>query len=70
MLSTLPTIDFSRFLTGSIEDRRRVASEVDDALKTAGSFQLQNHGIPQRKIDECLTAVGRFFYFEPLYSLE
>ena len=58
MESSLPEIDFSRFRTGSDGDRREIASQVDQALKTVGFFTLRNHGIPQSRIDDCFAWVG------------
>lgn len=54
----LPVVDFASFRTGSTEDRKRTASEVDDALKTAGFFHLQNHGIPQQNIEDLFEKVS------------
>jgi isopenicillin N synthase-like dioxygenase len=51
MYSTLPTIDFSRFLDGSPEDRREIVSEIDGSLKTVGAFYLRNYGIDRAKTD-------------------
>lgn len=51
MYPEIPAIDFRRFLAGSIWDRQRVASEVDNALGSVGFFYLINHGIDQGTID-------------------
>ncbi len=58
MYATLPVIDFGHFCTGSIEDRKRTASEVDDALRTVGFFYLQNHGISKTSVDACFESVS------------
>lgn len=50
--SSIPLVDFQPFLTGDILDRQRVASEVDEALSSAGFLYLSNHGIAQSKVDE------------------
>jgi isopenicillin N synthase-like dioxygenase len=52
MYSTIPHINFSRFLNGSIQDRQQTVSEINNALRTVGFFYLLNHGIDQDKIDE------------------
>jgi isopenicillin N synthase-like dioxygenase len=69
MYSTPPIIDFSRFLTGSAEDRKQVASEVDHALKTVGFFFLQNHGISQSRIANCFNWVRLSFLSLSLRAL-
>jgi isopenicillin N synthase-like dioxygenase len=51
-------IDFHPFLHGSSEDRRNVASCIDEALQSAGFIYLRNHGIEQGKIDKCFTLVS------------
>lgn len=56
--SKLPEVDFVSFRTGSAEDRKRTASEIDDALRTAGFFYLRNHGIQQSKIDDLFMKVS------------
>ncbi|PVH90946.1 Clavaminate synthase-like protein [Periconia macrospinosa] len=61
MYSNIPTIDFSRFLDGSIEDRQQTVSEVDNALKTIGFLHLDNHGIEQEKVDTFFEWSKRFF---------
>ena len=58
MYSKIPTIDFSRFLNGSIQDRQKTVQEVDNALRTVGFFYLRNHGISQGKIDTCFEWVS------------
>jgi isopenicillin N synthase-like dioxygenase len=62
MYSTLPEIDFSRFLTGSDKDREAISSQLDDALKNPGSFLLRNHGIPLKTIDDCFDWVSRLYF--------
>ncbi|KIW21228.1 hypothetical protein PV08_01808 [Exophiala spinifera] len=61
MGSKIPTIDFSRFLTGSAHDRWHTASAVDAALKSVGFFYLIGHGIDQDKIDTCFEMSKRVF---------
>jgi isopenicillin N synthase-like dioxygenase len=60
--SKLPVVDFASFRTGSAEDRKRIALEVDDALRTAGFFYLRNHGIPQPKIQDLFEKVSAYLY--------
>lgn len=63
--STIPLIDFDRFLNGSDDDRRSVASKIDAAFRSVGFFYLGNHGIAEDKVDECFRWVGpRSFFSE------
>jgi hypothetical protein len=62
MYSTLPVIDFGNFCTGSIEDRKRIASEIDHALGTVGFFYLLNHGISKTSVDACFESVGLYLH--------
>ena len=51
--SEIPSIDFSSYDHGSVSDRERTASAVDEALRSVGFIYLHNHGIDQRKVDTC-----------------
>lgn len=59
--STIPLIDFDRFLNGSDDDRRNVASAIDAAFRSVGFFYLGNHGIAEDKVAECFRWSNRFF---------
>jgi isopenicillin N synthase-like dioxygenase len=61
MSSKISTINFSRFLAGSAQDRRHTAYAVDNALKSVGFFYLIGHGIDQDKIDTCFEMVSCSF---------
>jgi isopenicillin N synthase-like dioxygenase len=58
MYPAIPSIDFKPFLRGSAGDRQQIASTVDEALSSMGFIRLHNHGIAQRKIDECFQWVS------------
>jgi hypothetical protein len=58
----IPLIDFSPFLHGSARDRAQVASSIDKAFKSCGFMYLRNHGIDQRKVDECFEWVRTFIF--------
>jgi len=61
MHSTLPIIDFSPVLHGSLEGRERTISEIDNALRTVGAFHLRNYDIERAKIDKWFEWSRRFF---------
>jgi isopenicillin N synthase-like dioxygenase len=54
----IPLIDFNPFLQGSARDRAQVAFSIDKAFQSRGFIYLSNHGIDQRKVDECFKWVG------------
>jgi len=58
MRPTVPAIDFKSFLRGTVGDRQRIASEIDEALSSVGFIQLHNHGIEQRKVHACFQWVS------------
>ena len=55
----IPLIDFSPFINGSAGDRAQVAVSIDSALTSHGFIYLSNHGIDQRKVDECFLWVRK-----------
>ena len=50
---SIPSIDFKAFRDGPVEQRKRIVLDVDEALRSAGFFELYNHGIEQDKINAC-----------------
>lgn len=58
---TVPIIDFGRFLHGSPDDRKTIAAELDNALRTVGFLQLKNHGVPAAEVEECFRWSAEFF---------
>ena len=53
----LPTLDFSRFLYGSEEERFELAVALVDSLKSHGFVKLVNHGIREETVRDNLSAV-------------
>jgi isopenicillin N synthase-like dioxygenase len=47
----VPLIDFSKILSGTIDDKRRVAAELREACIHVGFFYIKNHGVPQTLVD-------------------
>jgi len=58
MNSDIPLVNFEPFLHGSATDREHVASTIDVALSSVGFIYLSNHGLDQRKVDECFRWVS------------
>jgi isopenicillin N synthase-like dioxygenase len=61
MKSSIPVIDLHPFLSGSDEERRKVASAVNAACRDVGFLVVVGHGIPQELIDRGHAAARRFF---------
>lgn len=59
MSTTIATIDFGAFVNGCTENRKKIALEVDEALRTKGSFYLRNHGIGHDITNAVFDWVGR-----------
>lgn len=60
---SIPLIDFDKFLNGSHDDRKDVASAIDAAFRSVGFIYLRNHGIDGDKIDHCFRWVSLYFLF-------
>ena len=63
--STLPTIDLAAFLTGTQNERRRIADRVDDICRSIGFLIIEQHGVP-RVISEAAWSSARTFFDLPL----
>lgn len=61
MNKSIPAIDIHPFRTGTEEDRRRVARDVDAACREIGFLVVVGHGVPQAVIDGAHAASRRFF---------
>jgi isopenicillin N synthase-like dioxygenase len=55
---TVPLVDFGQFLNGSQADKKKAASELDSAFRTVGFVYLQNHGVPQERVEKCFSWVS------------
>ncbi|KIW99318.1 uncharacterized protein Z519_00981 [Cladophialophora bantiana CBS 173.52] len=58
---SIPVIDISGIFSSSLEDRKKVASEVGQACREVGFFYAENHNIPDEVIDQTFAAVKKFF---------
>jgi isopenicillin N synthase-like dioxygenase len=62
VIHTIPTIDISVWLSDSSQESRdAVVTEVRDACRTYGFFQLVGHGIPQSLQDKVFECAETFF---------
>ncbi|GAA5955481.1 hypothetical protein JCM8115_006767 [Rhodotorula mucilaginosa] len=57
----LPVIDLSRLQSDSVEERRALAAEVQEAAIATGFFYISNHGVPQDVLDAAFDQAKTFF---------
>ena len=60
-MSEIPIIDVSPFRSGGPGDRRKVANDVDAALREIGFFCLTGHGIDWGEVEDTCEVCQRFF---------
>ncbi len=65
MTLTLPTIDIEVWRGGDPVERSRVASSLDDALRSSGFLLLVNHGISRTLRADIRSAAQKFFTLSP-----
>jgi len=58
---TIPSVDLTAFLDGSEEDKRAIASDVDEICQSIGFLVIDNHGVPAEVIARAWTAAKNFF---------
>ncbi|CDK25859.1 unnamed protein product [Kuraishia capsulata CBS 1993] len=59
--STVPIIDFGKFLNGSEAERKLIAGDMVKVMREVGFMYLVNHGIAQELINEMFAWSARFF---------
>jgi isopenicillin N synthase-like dioxygenase len=57
----VPVVDFSAFLGGGPDERKRVALELAGAFRNVGFAYLAGHGVGQELIDRTFAEAARFF---------
>ncbi|HZZ47449.1 MAG TPA: 2-oxoglutarate and iron-dependent oxygenase domain-containing protein [Pseudonocardia sp.] len=57
----VPSIDLTPWFSGVERDRREVAHQVDEALRTAGFLLITGHGVPGELRDRVRAAAAEFF---------
>jgi len=58
---TLPIVDLKEFLNSTGEERKNLASQVDDICRSIGFLIIKNHGVPEKiRIDAWLAAESFF----------
>lgn len=61
MSSSIPAINLAEFIHGDNEQQRRIAADVDHICKTLGFLIVENHGVPQKVIDDAWQVARDFF---------
>ncbi|KAF7332287.1 BTB domain-containing protein [Mycena kentingensis (nom. inval.)] len=57
----IPLIDFSKFQSGSPQDKQATANEIVSAFKESGFIYLSNHGIPATVVENVFAKSSEFF---------
>ncbi len=58
---SLPLVDLNRFLTGSTDEQRQIARDVDDICATIGFLVVKGHGVDDTVIRNAWDAAAAFF---------
>jgi isopenicillin N synthase-like dioxygenase len=58
---SVPLIDFSAMVSGTAEEKRRIAAELREACINVGFFYITNHGVPQALVDAMFDLQPRLF---------
>jgi isopenicillin N synthase-like dioxygenase len=61
----VPVIDIAPYLAGTLEEKRRVAGELDRACREVGFYVIVGHGVDPALVD-AVEAVSRAFFDLPL----
>jgi isopenicillin N synthase-like dioxygenase len=59
--SPIPIVDFGKFLSGTREQQKEIALQIDDAFRNVGFVYLKNHGVAKDKVEECFSWSKKFF---------
>ena len=57
----VPVIDLIPARRGSVQDRRRVAEQIDDACRKIGFFTITGHGVPEPIVHDLRRVAHEFF---------
>lgn len=60
-MKTIPSVDLSKFVHGTSQEKEQFIEELTDAWKTIGFVTVYNHGVPQDLIDAFFEQVQKFF---------
>ena len=60
-IDSIPVIDFSQYLYGTLEERASVGRQINAACRQYGFFYLDRHGIPAESIANAFAAAREFF---------
>lgn len=61
-LPSVPLIDLQPSFSTSQSDRKLVAAKIRDACTTSGFFQISNHGVTSKAVDDILNQAEEFFH--------
>ncbi|KAK0342570.1 hypothetical protein LTR91_024382 [Friedmanniomyces endolithicus] len=58
---TVPEINIAASFSSSLEDRKRIASQIHEACTTSGFFHITGHGVPEATRQAILALAKRYF---------
>ena len=61
-LPSVPLVDLRKSYSGTLSDRKEIASQIREACTTSGFFQISNHQIAGTVVNEVLAQAGHFFH--------
>ncbi|KAH7884905.1 hypothetical protein F5I97DRAFT_1516838 [Phlebopus sp. FC_14] len=60
-IDRIPLIDFGNLLNATPEERVSLALQIREACVSVGFFYVKNHGVPQKCVDDLLSALKGYF---------
>jgi isopenicillin N synthase-like dioxygenase len=57
MANSIPVVSFEKFLTGNRADQQEVAKKVYAAFSSVGFIYLNDHGIPESRVQQVFALV-------------
>src|SRR5262245_52996521 len=60
-MTGVPLVDLGAARAGSVTERRRVATTIDEACREIGFFAITGHGVPDQLVDELRRRAHAFF---------
>lgn len=61
-MQSIPKLDLSHFVNGSIEQRNKFVHDLGDAYENIGFVAIRNHGIPAQVLTDLYREVKNFFH--------
>ena len=69
-VTSIPSVDLSKFAKGNETQRQEFINELGQAWRDVGFVTVKNHGVPDEYINAFYTQVKRFFEFDTATKLK